>query len=123
MPHTNVVEPVLEYAASALRIRIASGLLDVCYLALAVGCYLLVGYAQGIMPGGYSWGYEWEYANFLMTIAALASTVIFCVGLTRVLFMGHRRCPVVVLVSVWMSGMLPVLMLFFAKRWLQMNFA
>ena len=75
------------------------------------------------MPEGSKWGYAWEYAKFLMTISALASTVIFCARLGRLLFMGRRRCPVVILVGVWLSGLLPALMLFFAKRWLDTNFS
>jgi hypothetical protein len=120
---TKDVGQIIDYQGFVPPTRIAADFLDWCFASLGLGCYILATYADSIMPGGYGWGYGWEFANFLMTIAALASVVVFIAGLARVLFMGHRRCPLVVIVVVWTSGVLPLLMFFLARRWLQMNFA
>jgi hypothetical protein len=113
---------VLSYASGdALKSR-AWKVWDVIYLMLVLGCYKLAGYAQTIMPGGYNWNYDWEYANFLMTVAAGSSIVLFIAGLVNLVVHGRQRVGVVLLGTV-LSGILPVVMFFFAKRWLQDNFA
>jgi hypothetical protein len=113
---------VLDYATSELRTRQASGAWDWCVVGLVAACYGLAGHAQHVMPGGYSWSYDWEYASFLMTVAAAAATVLFFASLGRIIAMGRRRCPIALIISIWMSGALVVLLTVFT-RWLQRNFA
>jgi hypothetical protein len=114
---------LLEYASPDVLPRQPASLADVLFLALAVGCYLVACYAQSIMPGGANYSFEWELANFLMTLAALSSVALFVLGMLVILIVGRKRIALVVIVGTWMSGILPVLMLFFAKRWFQGNFA
>jgi hypothetical protein len=115
--------PVLEYATDGGSLRRPQTLPDVLYLALAVGCYMLVFYADAIMPGGANWNFAWEWASFLMTIAAQSSIVLFVAGLVCVLAVGRKRVALVILIGTWITGPLPVLMVFIARRWLQQNFA
>ncbi len=74
------------------------------------------------MPNGAHWNYEWERANFLMTIAALSSITLFIAGLREVLRAGLKRPSWVILGGTVMSGILPVLLKLSSKRWLQSNF-
>jgi hypothetical protein len=115
--------PILEYAAVESLAGRTCGFPDLLYFGMAVACYLLAGYAESIMPGGYHWDYEWEYASFLMTVAALSSIVLCIAGIAGIFTTGRKRVALVVLIGVWITGILPILMFFFAKRWLQRNFA
>ncbi len=117
------IPPIVEYASRENSLRRGWSVADALYLALVIACYLLAGFAQSIMPGGYSWGYEWELANFLMTIAALSSAILFAAGLFSIFVIGRKRVGLAVLVATWIAGALPVLMFFVGKRWLQHNFA
>jgi len=123
-PVSNPSNPlVIEYATPMAGFRQRGRVADALYLAMVIACYLLAFFAQSIMPGGYSWNYDWELANFLMTVAALSSVILFAVGLFGVLLIGRRRVTIPILFGTWMAGVLPVLMFLFSKRWLQGNFA
>jgi hypothetical protein len=115
--------PLLEYASIEARIPRVVTIADMLYFALAIACWLLAGYAQSIMPGGPNWDFDWEYANFLMTIAALSSFVLFVAGLFAIFRIGWKRVAIIVLLGLLMTSILPIVMSLFAKRWLQNNFA
>jgi hypothetical protein len=117
------IPPIIEYASRENSLRQGWSAADALYLALVIACYLLAGFAQSIMPGGYSWGYDWELANFLMTVAALSSAILFAAGLFSIVVIGRRRTALAILVGTWIASVLPILMFFFGKRWLQNNFA
>jgi hypothetical protein len=117
------IPPILEYASREVSLHQPWSVADALYLAMVIACYLLAGWAQSIMPGGASWGYDWELANFLMTFAALSSTVLFVAGLIVIWVVGRRRVAMAVLIGTWIAGALPILMFLFGERWLQNNFA
>jgi hypothetical protein len=115
--------PIIEYALAKPSLRHRYRIWDGVHLVLVLASYLLAGYAQSIMPGGYGWDYRWEFANFLMNIAAFSSAILFIAGLRAIFVMGRRRVPVLFLAGTLMAGALPILMSFFSKRWGQNNFA
>jgi hypothetical protein len=114
---------VLEYASKEVHGRNSAGLADILYISLVVACWLLAGYGQRIMPGGYSWDFSWEFANFLMTVAAISSFVLFVAGLFGAFYTGWKRVAIISLIGMVMAGILPIVMSLVAKRWLQSNFA
>ena len=97
-------------------------LAGVCYLSLSSICYVVVAYAQIIMPSGAHWSFDWEYSCFLMTVAAKVSLVLLGAGIFDVIVCRFfKRQPVSnnMIVGIWMSGLLPILMFFLFPRWLQ----
>lgn len=120
---TVVVQQPLEYAGLDVRhSRRHARFPDWLYIALVVLCYLTAIHGENEMPNGAHWNYEWERANFLMTIAALSSITLFIAGLREVLRAGLKRPSWVILGGTVMSGILPVLLKLSSKRWLQSNF-
>jgi hypothetical protein len=103
--------------------RRRSTISDMLFFALGMGCYALAFYAQRIMPRDPNWSFRWEYANFLMDIAAGSSFVLFIAGMVDILRFGRKCAGVLVMTGTEMTGILPILMFFFTSRWLQANFA
>ena len=114
----------LAYALPDIRrIRRPSTWLDRLYVSCVTACYVMCWYAASIMPGGSSWTFEWDLANFLLTVAAFSSGVLCLAGLREVIWIGPKRCNRGILWGAIAAGTLPPMMLAFCQRWLQLNFA
>lgn len=113
----------LDYATLRTIRRNPPTVSECAALAVTAACYVLAGYAQHLMPGGFNWSPQWELANFLMNIAAGSSLAICIVGCISNHRIGWRRSSALAVVLTVVAGLLPLLMLFFASRWGQNNFA